>query len=146
MVGGWGFPIDFVSETVLPPSWHPNTLIIELEAPKQEPSGPVTQKIRATSVGGGAIRIDEINGYQVNLSGELHALLVLHHDEIGVIAIVSHILAANHINIAGTSSHRKERGDEALLVVETDGPIPDSLVEQIEKLPAIYRVIRVPAL
>lgn len=146
MAGGWGFPIDFLSESTLPPSWHPNTLIIELEAPRPDRPGPVTQKIRATSVGGGAIRIDEINGYQVNLSGELHAMLVLHHDEIGVIAIVSHILAANHINIAVTSSHRKERGDEALLVVETDGPIPDSLVEQIEKLPAIYRVIRVPAL
>lgn len=146
IAGGWGFPIDFISEPTLPPSWHPNSLIIELESPKVDRSGPVTQIIRATSVGGGAIRIDEINGYKVNLSGKLHALLVLHHDEIGVIAIVSHILAANRINIATTSSHRKERGDEALLVVETDGPIDDALVDQIEKLPPIYRVIRFPAL
>ena len=55
----------------------------------------------------------EINGYIVALSGMLDALLVVHRDKSGVIAIVSHILAANHINIAATSSHRKEKGDEA---------------------------------
>jgi L-serine dehydratase len=151
---GEGFPIEIKSAAELPPSWHPNTLMIELfdgggegpgeEASARAPSGPLI--IRAASVGGGSIRIDEIDGYQVNLSGELDAILVLHHDEIGVIAIVSHILAAERINIASTSSHRKEKGDEALLMVETDGPIPQSVVNHIRDLPPIYRVIRVPSL
>jgi len=161
-IEGAGFPVDICPMSDLPASWHPNSLVIELEA--EADSGPsggsgaggavpgdgtaakVKQRIRATSIGGGSIRIDEIDGYQVSLSGALNALLVLHHDEIGVIAIVSHILAASRINIAATSSHRKEKGDEALLVVETDHPIPNSVVEQIEGIPPIYRVIRVPSL
>jgi L-serine dehydratase len=102
--------------------------------------------IRASSVGGGSICIDEINGYQVSLSGELEALLVLHRDEIGVIAKVSHILAAGGINIAGTSSHRREKGEEALLVVETDGAIPLPLAAQIRALPPVFRVLKVPSL
>ncbi len=142
---GDGFPIDLVSEDELPATWHPNTVAVELEG-KGDDGKPKRLRLRAASVGGGAIRIEEIDGYRVNLSGELDALLVLHHDEIGVIAIVSHILAANRINIAATSSHRKEKGDEALLVVETDGALPQAVVEQIEGLPPVYAVVRVPAL
>jgi L-serine dehydratase len=153
---GEGFPIEIKSVAELPPSWHPNTLVIELfsdnEKGREEGDKPPVRDpadsliIRAASIGGGSIRIDEIDGYQVNLSGELDAILVLHHDEIGVIAIVSHILAAERINIASTSSHRKEKGDEALLMVETDGPIPQSVTNHIRGLPPIYRVIRVPSL
>jgi len=137
---GTGFPIEIESCRDHRAGWHPNTVEIELEA------GKARQRIRAASVGGGAIRIEEVNGYRVNLSGTLDALLVLHHDEIGVIAIVSHLLAANRINIAGTSSHRREKGDEALLVVETDGPIPADVIYQIENLPPVYLALRVPGL
>jgi L-serine dehydratase len=166
---GKGFPVEIKADPDLLPSWHPNTLVIELrqgdgeagplpgvaalpetETPEGKNSpgkgSPSSLLIRAASIGGGSIRIDEINGYQVALSGELDAILVFHHDEIGVIAIVSHILAAERINIAGTSSHRKEKGDEALLMVETDGPIPPAVTDHIRSLPPIYRVIRVPAL
>jgi L-serine dehydratase len=142
---GAGFPIEINPVPDLPPSWHPNTLMINLLG-NGEAGSPSSLCIRASSIGGGSIRIDEINGYQVTFSGELDAILVFHHDEIGVIAIVSHILAAERINIASTSSHRKEKGDEALLMVETDGPIPPSVTDHIRNLPPIYRVIRVPAL
>lgn len=142
---GEGFPIDLEPVEELPATWHINTVVVEVEG--IGPDGKAKRlRLRAASIGGGAIRIEEIDGYRVNLSGELDALLVLHHDEIGVIAIVSHILAANRINIAATSSHRKEKGDEALLVVETDGALPQAVVEQIEGLPPVYAVVRVPAL
>ncbi|MDR0561579.1 MAG: L-serine ammonia-lyase, iron-sulfur-dependent subunit beta [Spirochaetaceae bacterium] len=146
---GKGFPIEIRAVPELPPLWHPNTAVIELIGFPPVPGGRKTAhnlRIRGSSIGGGSIRIDEINGYRVNLSGELEAMLVLHHDEIGVIAIVSHILAAEGINIAGTSSHRKEKGDEALLVVEIDGSLPQSAVDLIQALPPIYQVIRFPSL
>jgi L-serine deaminase len=60
--------------------------------------------------------------------------------------MVSQLLAAYHINIAGTSSHRKGKGQEALLVVEIDGRIPDHVIDAIRNLPPIYRVFRFPSL
>jgi L-serine dehydratase len=149
---GKGFALRIVPVHELPPSWHPNTLSIELfEGP--EPSGPAPGpeeggrlSVRGSSIGGGSIRLDEIDGYQVSISGELEAVLVLHHDEIGVIAQVSQILASRRINIAGTSSLRKEKGEEALLVVETDSPVPPEVLGQIGALAPIYRVMRVPSL
>jgi L-serine dehydratase len=146
---GKGFALTILPVDELPSSWHPNTLSIELfgTVPARPPAGEEAYlSIRGSSIGGGSIRVDEIDGYRVNLSGELEAVLVLHHDEIGVIAQVSRILASGRINIAGTSSLRKEKGEEALLVVETDSRIPPDLVTQIEALPPIYRVMRVPSL
>jgi L-serine dehydratase len=158
---GKGFSARILPVNELPPSWHPNTLSIELSGRPEAPvvsssitplsgrlkkAGEARLAIRGSSIGGGSIRIDEIDGYRVNLSGELEAILVLHHDEIGVIAEVSHILAAGRINIAGTSSLRKEKGEEALLVVEIDTPVPPEILSQIEALAPIYRVMRVPSL
>ncbi|MDR2375497.1 MAG: ACT domain-containing protein [Treponema sp.] len=156
--GGKGFALRIIPVHGLPPSWHPNTLVIELsgQPPATSPSAgslstalpgdKASLTIRGSSIGGGSIRVDEIDGYQVNLSGELEAILVLHHDEIGVIAQVSRILASGRINIAGTSSIRKEKGEEALLVVETDSPVPPKVLAQIETLSPIYRVMRLPSL
>ena len=140
---GKGFSEELVCMPVLPPSWHPNTVVLELFG------GEGTNEkltIRASSIGGGSICINEINGYQAALSGELEAVLVLHHDEIGVIASVSNILAANKINIAATASHRKEKGDVAMLVVETDGTIPSSVIKEIQNLPPVLKVLWVPSL
>jgi L-serine dehydratase len=138
---GQGFPVEIVPVFDLPPSWHPNTVVLELFEGQS-----LILSVRASSIGGGSIRIDEINGYQVGLSGELEAMLVLHHDEIGVIADISHILAAGNINIAATSSHRKEKGDEALLIVETDSVVPEFIIRQIQALSPVYKLIRVPSL
>ncbi|MDR0670300.1 MAG: ACT domain-containing protein [Treponema sp.] len=154
---GKGFALRIVPVNGLPPSWHPNTLVIELSGPPPASAaspasaspgagGEARLTIRGSSIGGGSIRVDEIDGYSVNLSGELEAILVLHHDEIGVIAQVSRILASARINIAGTSSVRKEKGEEALLVVETDSPVPPGTLTQIEALSPIYRVMRLPSL
>jgi L-serine dehydratase len=181
---GKGFVLRILPVRELPPSWHPNTLSIELFGKAAVPSGlaapagPSTSgpasptgpsggpeagergtapgpgpepgrpylMVRGSSIGGGSIRLDEIDGYRVNLSGELEAILVLHHDEIGVIAHVSRILASGKVNIAGTSSLRKEKGEEALLVVETDSPIPPEILDRIEALAAVYRIMRVPSL
>jgi L-serine dehydratase len=145
---GRGFAARILPVNELPPSWHPNTLIIELSGGASGGTGNpgACLTIRASSIGGGSIRIDEIDGYRVNLSGELEAILVLHHDEIGVIAEVSRILALGKINIAGTSSLRREKGEEALLVVETDTPVSPETLSRIEALAPIYRVMRVPSL
>jgi L-serine dehydratase len=140
---GKGFPVEIIPCADLPSPWHPNSMVIELYG-QEGPGHHLT--IRASSIGGGSISIDEIDGFGVNLSGELEAILVLHHDEIGVIAEVSHVLAEGKINIAGTSDHRREKGDEALLVVEADGKSPPAIRRQIEALPAIYRVIHVPSI
>jgi len=139
---GQGFAEEIIPMPDLPPSWHPNTVVLELF----DSQGRDSLTLRAASIGGGSILINEINGYQVGLSGELEALLIFHRDEVGVIAGITSILASKAINIAATSSHRKEKGEEALLVVEIDGAIPPSVISEMGALPSVLRVARAPSL
>lgn len=120
--------------------FHQNTLIVELEGAGKKMS------LRGASIGGGNIEIQEIDRFEVSLTGHSDALLVQHRDQVGVIAIVSHIMAANQLNIARTASHRKRRGEDALLVLEVDMRIKEKLIEQIEDLPAVDRVVYIPKL
>jgi L-serine dehydratase len=140
---GQGFSAQIIPVPELPLSWHPNTLVLELFSKDNETAH---LNVRAASIGGGSICINEINGYEVELSGELEALLVIHHDEVGVIAKVSQILAANAINMAATRSHRKEKGEEAMLVVETDSAIPVSVIREMEALPPVFKVLKFPSI
>jgi L-serine dehydratase len=138
---GRGFSYDLQMIPELPAHWHPNTLVLELSGANGE-----RLKFRGSSVGGGAVSVDEIDGYQVALSGELESLIVLHSDEVGVIALVSGILADYRVNIAATSSHRKEKGAESLMVVETDDAIPPAAILDVQSLRQVLRVIHVPAI
>ena len=137
---GQGFELEIDFSNDLPSSWHPNSMILELVSKESR------LDIRASSIGGGSICINEINGYQVDLSGELEALLVLHRDEIGVIASVTNVLAEKGINIASTTSHRKEKGQEALLVVEVDGFFPVDIAPILNELKAVINIFFVPSL
>ena len=141
---GQGFAEEIISMPDLPPSWHPNTVVLELSGGQNPGMDRLT--LRASSIGGGSICVNEIDGYQVTLSGELEAVAVLHHDEVGVIASIASILASSAINIAATTSHRKEKGEEAMLVVETDGAIPAAVTSAIGALPSVFRVLRIPSL
>ena len=141
---GRGFAEQIIPMPDLPASWHPNTVVLELFGTQDRGLNHLT--LRAASIGGGSICVNEIDGYQVSLSGKLEGIVVLHRDEVGVIASVSSILASNAINIAATSSCRKEKGEEAMLIVETDGAIPDSVISEMGALPPVFRVLRVPSL
>ena len=141
---GKGFSYEIIPMPDLPPYWHPNTVAFELH--DEQGNNEKRLKVRAASIGGGSICINEINGYEVSLSGELQAILVLHRDEVGVIAKITNVLASNSINIAATSSHRKQKGEEAMLVVETDGVIPAGVINEIGALSPVERVLWVPSL
>ena len=148
-----GLKVEIVPEYEGPERYHPNTVVIELWARSPEANGTegasmnaLYSRVRGASIGGGKIRLQSVHGFEADLDGSLDALLVLHRDEVGVIAIVSHILAANRFNIASVASHRKDKGEEALMVVEIDGQVPPSLVAQIRELPAVRDVVYIPSL
>ncbi len=101
---------------------HPNTVRITLENERER---VVTL---GSSLGGGAVRITSIDGFETRVSGQAPTLLVRHADTPGVIARVARILADDQVNIATLTSARKHRGGEALMAIEMDRkPQPISL-------------------
>lgn len=114
---------------------HPNTVKINLFAEDKE------MEIIGISIGGGSIEITEINSFKLKLSGD-PAILVMHNDRFGVISSVTSIFSQNKINIGHMEVARKDKGDMAIMVIESDEKIKDQLVNDLQKLDNVISVIR----
>ncbi|ERN53176.1 L-serine ammonia-lyase, iron-sulfur-dependent subunit beta [Alkalihalophilus marmarensis] len=116
---------------------HPNTAKVVLT------KGEVTIELVGISIGGGKIEIIELNGFKLKLSGNHPAILVVHNDRYGVIAGVSNVLAKHEINIGHMEVSRKEKGKEALMVIEVDQNVPNTILKELESLPNIVKVTKI---
>lgn len=107
---------------------HPNTARIRITGSK----GQLTE-IVGQSIGGGSIRIVEINGMEVEISGEYPTLIIQHADKPGVIAEVTAVLARLKCNIAFMRVFRHGRGQDAYMTIETDQAITPELLQEIDQ-------------
>lgn len=101
-------------------------------------------EVVGASIGGGAVELQEIDGFKVQISGELPTLVTFHRDTHGVVAAVAALMASRKINIASMTLHRKTRGGFASLVAEMDlsGTPGDDLREAVAAAhPSILRVV-----
>lgn len=114
---------------------HPNTALLEL-------AGKSGKKLtlQASSIGGGAIVVNKIDGIDVNFTGDFNTLIVRNQDESGSVAAITSILSQVHINVANMSVNRHRRGGDALMVIETDQHIKPRQVEFLSELPGILSV------
>lgn len=111
---------------------HPNTALIRAEAADGR-----RIELQAASTGGGRIRVDRLNGVDVNFTGAFHTLIVRHQDRAGKVADVTRELSNARVNIANMSLCRSRRGGDALMVIETDQPVPPVARLLIGELPGI---------
>ena len=93
--------------------------------------------LQASSVGGGAIVVNKIDGISVSFTGEFNTLIVRNQDESGSVAAITSILSQLRINVANMSVSRHRRGGNALMVIETDQHIKPYQVEFLAQLPSI---------
>lgn len=118
---------------------HPNTVKFMIE--KMD-----GQKISlmGSSVGGGSIKIIEINGLKVEFTGCYPTIITRHIDHPGIIAQITKILADYEINIAFMSVFRQDKGEDAFMVIETDNKIHPEYVtymkENIKDIKNIYQI------
>ena len=78
------------------------------------------------------------------MDGSYWVLLTRHRDTPGVIAEVTKVLAVHGINIALLDVSRKARGSDALLLAQTDDPIPELAVEHVRRIPQVLTVRTLP--
>ena len=109
---------------------HPNTAVLELTG-----KGGRALTVQASSLGGGRIMVNKLDGIEVNFTGESNTLVVRNQDEFGSVAAVTSILNQLRVNVANMSVHRHKRGGDALMVIETDQHIKPKQVEFISELP-----------
>lgn len=114
------------------PEAHPNTAVLTLTGRR---GGVLT--VRGSSIGGGNIVIDAINGMPVRISGQHPSLIVQHRDRPGVIAEVTDLLADRGVNICNFSLSRRQKGGVAVMTIEMDGGLDEALAARARALPDV---------
>lgn len=114
---------------------HPNTVLVHLTGEKGK-----TVQVQAASIGGGSIRVQYLDGLEVGFSGERTTLIIRHTDAPGAIAMVTHLLSNERINIATMRVFRREAGGQAIMAIELDELPPSSLLTTLKMLPTITDV------
>ena len=108
---------------------HPNTALIDLTG-----AGGGRVRLLGSSVGGGAIRVTEIDGMAVNITGQRQTFVVLHRDVPGLIAAVTDVLAESGANICDFHLARVRKGGDAVMSIEVEGPVDARANKRIERL------------
>ncbi|MDP2479181.1 MAG: L-serine ammonia-lyase, iron-sulfur-dependent subunit beta [Candidatus Palauibacterales bacterium] len=116
--------MDYAFENVdLGEGAHPNSARFDVSL------GDERAEILGASIGGGQIRIFEIDGFDVDLTGSLPTLVVNADDVPGTIATLTRMLTDGGVNLATMRVDRTGRGEQALMTIEADAEIPEELID-----------------
>ena len=128
-----GFQFSF--ETIQLREAHPNSVMIRVRGEKGR-----ELTVQASSLGGGRIMINRLDDIDVNCTCEMSTLIVHNMDQPGHVSHVTTMLSQNSVNIANMSLYRNKRGGRAVMVIETDQPIPEESIRWLEHLEGVLKV------
>ena len=121
--------LDYSFEkTTLGDDIHPNSVRITLERAGRH------AQMTGASLGAGRVLVNDIDGYPVEVTGNLNTIVLVAEDVKGSIARIAGLLAENNINIATLKLTRKERGGDAFMVIEVDDQPGESVRDAIRSL------------
>ena len=120
---------------------HPNTAVFVL-------TGINGRKITVggASVGGGNIEVRNIDSFQIALTGQYPSLIIVHTDKPGVIRDISDVLAKHRVNIAFMRVFRRNRGQQAMMIIETDEELTEDIIQDCRSTGDIENTFAVPAI
>lgn len=114
---------------------HPNTAILQLST-----AGGRELEVQASSLGGGRIMVNKLDGINVNFNGDSPTLIVHNLDQPGHVAEVTSMLSHKSVNIATMQLYRNHRGGYAVMVIETDQDIPAKALRWLSRLEGVIKV------
>lgn len=114
---------------------HPNSVKMNLKGVNGK-----ELEIVAASIGGGRIRVEELDGLAANFSGDYPTLIVHNIDQPGHVAEVTSMLQHKSVNIADMQLYRHSRGGSAVMVLECDQEIPLDSIRWLEHLEGVVKV------
>lgn len=127
--------LDFTIQNMQIAGAHPNTALITVEGEDGK-----ALEVQASSLGGGRIMLNKLDGILVNCTGESPTLIIYNKDRPGYVAAVTSMLAQESVNIATLQLYRGKKGGHAVMVIEIDQKIPAGLIKWMEEQEGIQKV------
>jgi len=117
---------------------HPNTAVLTVWGASGR-----SVRVQASSLGGGRIMVNQIDGIRVDFTGEKPTLIVQNEDKPGVLAAITYALSAQDVNIATLQLYRNQKGGYAFTIAETDSDISEEVLGQLREREGVLKVIRI---
>lgn len=127
--------LEFDIQNIPIPGAHPNTAVLKVTGEDGK-----TVDVQASSLGGGRIMLNKLDGIMVNCTGECPTLIVRNHDKPGHVASVTSMLAAESINIGTLQLYRGKKGGLAVMVIEIDQPVKEDSIQWLKAQDGIIEV------
>ncbi len=127
--------LEFTIEGIDLGDAHPNSVKMDLTGENGR-----TLEVVAASIGGGSVRICELDGLTADFSGDYPTLIVHNLDQPGHVTEVTSMLAHKSVNIASMQLYRAKRGGNAVMILECDQEIPSESIAWLEHLEGILKV------
>ncbi len=99
-----------------------------------------TRSIAGTLIGGYMPRIVNIQGIPIESDFPKHALYLRNYDKPGFIGDLGKTLGEKKVNIASFHLGRREKGGEAIALVEIDEEINNNILKDVKNLRQVLRV------
>ena len=115
---------------------HPNTVRITVTRDDR------TAVMQGSSLGAGRVLVTQIDGYPVEVTGNLNTIVLVAEDVKGSVARIATLLADAELNIATLRLSRKQRGGDAFMVIELDEQPGENVRDTIRALPWVRWAFR----
>lgn len=114
---------------------HPNTVKLRLMG-----KSGANLEVVASSLGGGRIRVNQIDGITANFCGDYPTLVVRNQDTPGCVAKITSLLSFCGVNIATMQLYRNNRGGDAVSIIECDQEIDLNSINWLRQQKDIIKV------
>lgn len=118
---------------------HPNTARISFYE-----NGRIITRVMGSSIGGGQVRIIDIDGIKTNIDGKLWSMIATYKDRSNMIMDITTVVSRYGLNIAAFSVTREAQ--DATMMAAFDAPVPDALGTEILQVFGIETCRIIPAL
>jgi L-serine dehydratase len=126
------FEFDFVD---LGSDYHSNSVKLILEKNNK------TITLVASSIGGGNVRIMEINDIEAGFRGNRPMVIIINEDKVGVLSKITTAISHHNVNIISMKLTRKDLEKVALGWIELSGNAPQDLINEIKQIKEVKEVI-----
>ena len=130
-----GLKFEFI-KTDLGENEHPNSVKMEMTLADGSKS-----TVKGASIGGGNIKITEIDGLGLDFNGSRPAVILEIKDIPGAVSFVTGLLAHNNKNIATMSTNRPSGSAYTFVTIETDDKLETDILEQLKKFEVVAKAV-----
>lgn len=130
-----GIKFEFIKSN-LGDDVHPNTVKMEMLL-----EDSTISTLKGASIGGGNIKLTEMDGLELDFNGAKAAVVVEIKDIPGAVSFVTGLLAHNNKNIATVSTNKPAKSEYTFVTIETDDKLEKDVIDQLKKFEVVAKVV-----